>query len=216
MKQRILLADDHALMRAGMRALIDGMGHAEVVAEAGTGLEAVALVAEHQPDIVLMDISMPELNGLEALARIRRRDADVRVIMLSMHADEEYIVQSLRLGVAGYLLKDSATMELELALRSVAAGETYLSPAISRQVVDDYLGRLADSDGPLDRLTARQRQVLQLVAEGHSTRQCAELLNVSVKTVESHRANLMDRLGVRDLPGLVRFAVRHGLVSAEG
>jgi len=210
---RVLLADDHHLVRSGMRALLESFDGVEVVAEAANGWEVIDQARKHQPELALIDIGMPELNGLEALAELRQRVPDTRVIMLSMHAHEEYVLQALRQGASGYLLKDSATLELQLALRAVERNDTYLSPAISRQVIDDYLGRLEQGDSPLDRLTRRQRQVVQQIAEGYSTREIAERLNVSVKTVESHRANLMRRLDLRDVAGITRFAVRYGLVG---
>lgn len=213
MKLRVLLADDHNLVRSGMRALLEGLEDVEVIAEASNGWEAIEQALREKPDLALMDIGMPELNGLEALAELRRRLEDIKVIMLSMHAYEEYVLQALRLGAEGYLLKDSAPVELQLAVRAVQRNETYLSPAISRQVIDDYIGRLEQADSPLERLTQRQRQVLQLIAEGYSTRRIAERLSLSVKTVESHRANLMQRLELQDVAGVIRFAVRHGLVS---
>lgn len=213
MKLRVLLADDHHLVRSGMRALLESFDGIEVVAEAADGWEAIDQAREHQPDLALVDIAMPELNGLEALAELRQRVPKTKVIMLSMHAHEEYVLQALRQGASGYLLKDSAPLELQLAVRAVERNETYLSPAISRQVIDDYLSRLDQGDSPLDRLTRRQRQVVQQIAEGYSTREIAERLNVSIKTIESHRANLMRRLEVRDVAAIVRFAVRYGLVA---
>lgn len=213
---RILLADDHALVRAGMRSLIESFPNVTVVAETGNGREALELVGTRGVNIVLMDIAMPGMNGLEATARIVKEHPQVRVVILSMHANEEYIHQALHAGATGYLLKDAAPAELELALRAVARGETYLSPAISRHVVDDYLAQSpARGNAPAQRLTARQREILQLIAEGQSTKQIAALLGVSVKTVESHRADLMTRLGIRDLAGLVRYAIREGLVQPE-
>lgn len=211
----ILLADDHSLVRAGIRALLDNIGTVEVVAETGDGRQVLRLVKEHQPRLVLLDIAMPSLNGLEAAARIHRDFPDTSVIMLSMHANEEYVLQALRAGASGYLVKDAATAELEIALRSVINGKTYLSPSISKTLIDEYLGNSAKARSPLERLTARQREILQLVAEGRTTRQIAELLSVSVKTVETHRAQLMDRLEIRDIPGLVRYAIRTGLIQSD-
>lgn len=211
----ILLADDHSLVRAGIRALLDNIGTVEVVAETGDGRQVLRLVKEHQPRLVLLDIAMPSLNGLEAAARIHRDFPDTAVIMLSMHANEEYVLQALRAGASGYLVKDAATAELEIALRSVINGKTYLSPSISKTLIDEYLGNSAKARSPLERLTARQREILQLVAEGRTTRQIAELLSVSVKTVETHRAQLMDRLEIRDIPGLVRYAIRTGLIQSD-
>ncbi|MBW3566749.1 MAG: response regulator transcription factor [Proteobacteria bacterium] len=211
----VLLADDHGLVRAGIRALLDNIGNVDVVAETGDGRHVLRLVKEHEPRLVLLDIAMPSLNGLEAAARIHRDFPDTAVVMLSMHANEEYVLQALRAGASGYLVKDAATAELEIAIRSVINGKTYLSPSISKTLIDEYLGNSAKARSPLERLTARQREILQLVAEGRTTRQIAELLSVSVKTVETHRAQLMDRLEIRDIPGLVRYAIRTGLIQSD-
>ena len=213
---RILLADDHHLVRAGIRSLLEGLPDIEVVAETGDGRDAIELVRTRGPDLVLMDISMGGMNGLEATAHLLKEFPQLRIIILSMHANEEYVRQALHAGAAGYLLKDAATTELEVAVRAVARGETYLSPAISRHVIEEYLGgRGEPAAGPLAQLTVRQREVLQLIAEGKTTKQIAGLLDVSVKTAETHRAQLMERLGIRDVPGLVRFAIRHGLVHID-
>lgn len=217
---RVLLADDHTLVRAGFRMLLHSLPGIEVVAEADDGREALRLVATEQPDVILMDIAMPGLNGLEAAARVVREFPHVRIIMLSMHALEEYALHALRVGAAGYLLKDADTGELELAIRAVAGGETYLSPKVSRYVTD-YVRRTGGQAGldreisPLERLTPRQREVLQLIAEGHATQEIARMLNISVKTVETHRAQLMKRLDIHDIAGLVRYAIRVGLVPLE-
>jgi DNA-binding NarL/FixJ family response regulator len=212
---RILLADDHTLLRAGIRSLLEKMPGVEVVGEAADGREALNLVKTLQPNVVLMDIAMAGLNGLEATSRIAREFPNVRVIILSMHANEEYVLQTLRAGAAGYLLKDAATAELELAINAVARNDTYLSPAISKRVIEDYLGRTSGQKSPREQLTPRQREILQLIAEGKSTKEMAFVLNLSVKTVETHRAQLMDRLDVHDVPGLVRHAMRMGLVPPE-
>lgn len=213
---RILLADDHTLLRAGIRSLLEKMPGVEVVGEAADGREALNLVKTHLPNVVLMDIAMAGLNGLEATVRIARDYPNVHVIILSMHANEEYVLQTLRAGASGYLLKDAATAELELAVQAVARGDTYLSPAISKRVIEDYLGRTSgEKKGPLEQLTPRQREILQLVAEGKSTKEIAFILSLSIKTVETHRTQLMDRLGIHDVPGLVRYAMRMGLVPPE-
>jgi DNA-binding NarL/FixJ family response regulator len=212
---RILLADDHTLVRAGFRALLAGIPDVQVIAEAGDGREALRLIEEHQPDLVLMDISMPGLNGLEAAARVASESPYVRVIILSMHANEEYVVQALQSGAAGYLLKDADAAELEIAVRAVSRGETYLSPPVSKQVIADYLRRIGEGGSLLEALTPRQREVLQLIAEGHTSREMAQILGISLKTVESHRTALMRRLDIRDVAGLVRYAIRVGLVSPE-
>jgi DNA-binding NarL/FixJ family response regulator len=211
---RILLVDDHALVRAGMRSLLRDLPEVEVVAEAADGAEALAAAERERPDVVLMDIAMKGMNGLEAAARMRERLPGVKVVILSMHTSEEYVLLALRAGAAAYLIKDSATSELELALKCVMRGETYLSPAISRQVVDGYVQRVGAGAGP-DPLTPRQRDVLKRIAEGRSTKEIAYDLNLSVKTVETHRAQIMERLGIRDVAGLVRYAMRTGLIPPE-
>jgi DNA-binding NarL/FixJ family response regulator len=211
---RILLGDDHALVRAGIRALLESLEGISVVAEAGNGSEVLELARVHRPDVVLLDISMPGLGGLEVSAQLKQELPEVRVVMLSMHANEEYVLQALRSGAVGYMLKDSATAELELALRAVMQGETYLSPPISKQVVDGYVQRVGTEQPAPDNLTPRQRQVLQLIAEGHSTKEIAYRLELSVKTVETHRAQLMERLQIREIAGLVKYAIRNGIVTA--
>jgi len=211
---RVLLADDHALVRAGMRSLLRDIEGVEVVGEAADGGQALALAERERPDVVLLDIAMKGMNGLEAAARFRELHPGIKVIILSMHASEEYVLQALRAGAAAYLIKDSATAELELALRSVMRGETYLSPAISRQVVEGYVQRVGAGAGE-NPLTPRQREVLKRIAEGRSTKEIAFDLGLSVKTVETHRAQIMERLGIRDVAGLVRYAMRTGLVPPE-
>jgi DNA-binding NarL/FixJ family response regulator len=216
---RVLLADDHTLVRAGLRGLLESIPGVTVVAETGNGRQALALLLEHRPDVALVDITMPELNGLEVASRAAEEAPRTRVVILSMHASESYVAQALRARVSGYLVKDAAAEELPVLLRAVMRGETYLSPAISKQVVDGYLAKREDPaappQDPLATLTSRQREILQLLAEGRSTKEIATLLDVSAKTVETHRAQIMVRLGIRDVPGLVRFAIRVGLISAE-
>jgi DNA-binding NarL/FixJ family response regulator len=212
---RVVLADDHTLVRAGMRTLLQSLPGIEVVAEAQNGRDVLRLIEQHRPDVVMMDISMPELNGLEATARVARDWPGVRVIILSMHATEEYVCQALRAGAAGYLLKDADTAELELAVKSIARGESYLSPAVSRHVIGDYIRRTGSESNTLELLTPRQREVLQLVAEGNSTKEIARKLHVSVKTVETHRLQLMERLDIHDIASLVRYALRVGLIKPD-
>lgn len=212
---RVLLADDHALVRAGLRELLQKLPGVEVVAEAGDGREALALVKSALPNLVLLDITMKGLTGLEAAERIVKDFPGVKVVMLSMHANEEYVLRALRAGVSGYIIKDAAIVELELALKAVVAGETYLSPTISRSVIENYLGRTGGKTGSLEQLTPRQREILQLIAEGHSTKEIAFTLKLSVKTVETHRAQLMERLRIYDVAGLVRYALRVGLITPE-
>ena len=211
---RVLLVDDHALVRAGIRSLLRDIEGIEVVGEAADGAEALAIAGRERPDAVLLDLAMKGMGGLETAARFRELHPGVKVLILSMHASEEYVLQALRAGVVDYLIKDSATAELELALRSVMRGETYLSPAISRQVVEGYVQRVGADAGD-DPLTPRQREVLKRVAEGRSTKEIAFALGLSVKTVETHRAQIMERLGIRDVAGLVRYAMRSGLVPPE-
>jgi DNA-binding NarL/FixJ family response regulator len=213
---RVLLADDHTLVRAGIRALLEKLPGLTVAGEASDGREVLDLIKAHQPDIVLMDVSMPKLNGLEALARITRDFPRIHVIILSMHHNDEYVCQALKAGAAGYLLKKAATAELETALQRVVRGEIYLSREISSGFTKKFpLDQIAQSRGPLERLTSRQREILQLVAEGQTTKAIALMLKVSDKTVEYHRAKLMASLNIFDIPGLVRFAMRTGLISAE-
>jgi DNA-binding NarL/FixJ family response regulator len=213
---RILLADDHTLVRAGIRSLLEKMpAGIEIVGEAANGREALELIRTTMPDIVLIDVAMKELGGLEALPRITKNFPSVKVIILSAHANEEYVIRALRNGAAGYMLKDAATAELELAIKSVAEAKTYLSPSISRTVIDSYLERVGNVSSPLEHLTGRQREILQLIAEGKNTKEIAGLLGISIKTVEAHRLQLMARLDIHDVPGLVRYAIRSGLVSPE-
>jgi DNA-binding NarL/FixJ family response regulator len=214
MPLRVLLADDHALVRSGIRSLLQALDTVSVVGEAGDGVTALQLIEQLQPEVVLMDIAMPGLNGLDTLAQIHDRFPAVRVIILSMHTNEAYVSKALRSGAMGYLIKDAATVELELALQAVARGDTYLSPAVSRQLITNHLQRDSQTP-PVDPLTPRQRQILQAIAEGQTTQQMARALNISVKTVETHRAQLMARLGIHDVAGLVRYAIKIGLISAE-
>jgi DNA-binding NarL/FixJ family response regulator len=213
---RVLIADDHTLVRAGIRALLQGLEGVEVVAEAGDGREAMALAQVHRPDVLVIDIAMPHVSGLELAGRVARELPEARVIILSMHSNEEYASRALQAGAAGYLLKDSGLAELELAVRAVARGETYLSPAVSKHVIADYLRRTGGAPPESGSLTPRQRQVLRLIAEGKTTKAIARLLGVSVKTVETHRAQLMDRLDIHEVAGLVRHAIRIGLIEAGG
>ncbi len=219
---RVLLAEDHTLVRAGIRALLQNLTGIQVVAEASDGREALRLIKISQPDVVLMDIAMAGLNGLEATARVTKEFPTVRVIILSMHSTEEYVAQALHAGAAGYLLKDAVAAELELAVMAVARGETYLSPAVSKHVIADYLRRAGGGEAssgseppPSAPLTPRQREILQLIAEGRSTKEIAAILHLSVKTVETHRTQLMARLDIHDVAGLVRYAIRIGLVMPD-
>jgi DNA-binding NarL/FixJ family response regulator len=209
-KIRILLADDHALVRAGMKSLLESAEGFEVVGEAPNGREALRLAKALKPDVALFDIAMPDLNGLDAARRLGTECPEVRVLILSMHTDPGYVREAMQAGTAGYLLKDAGVEELELAIRAALRGERYLDPRISKQVIEGYVRGLDTPEGAA--LTPRQREILQLIAEGRSTREIAQRLHVSVKTVETHRAQLMDRLGIRDVAGLTRYAIRIGLV----
>jgi DNA-binding NarL/FixJ family response regulator len=211
----VLLADDHVLVRAGFRSLLETLPGIRVVAEANDGREALQLIVEHQPHVVLMDIAMPGLNGLEALGRVSEECPHVRVVILSMHANEEYVLRALRAGAAGYMLKDASPAELEMAIQSAAAGEIYLSPGVSGHVAEYVQRTEKPASCAFDRLTPRQREVLQLIAEGHTTQSIAHLLGLSVKTIETHRMNLMKALDIHDIAGLVRYAIQKGVISAD-
>ncbi len=213
---RVLLADDHTLVRNGIRALLEKIQAIEVVAEAADGREALELIEEERPQVALMDINMPGLNGIETTADIKRRFPETRVLMISVHTNADFVSQALRAGASGYLPKDATPMELEFALRAVARGETYLSPRVSGDLVDRFVRSTGGGQSPLELLTPRQRQILQLIAEGHGTKQIGSRLNVSIKTVEGHRALLMERLGIHDIAGLALFAARAGLVEPDG
>lgn len=209
---KVLIADDHVLVRAGIRALLEQYADIQVVAEASNGREALQLIRKHQPNVVLMDIAMPELNGLDAIRQLSKESANVHSIILSMYSDEEHVWHALRAGAAGYLVKGGALAELELAIKAVARGQTYLSPGVSKPIIKEYVLR-ADS-GVSESLTPRQREILQMIAEGKSTKQIAHILNVSAKTIESHRSKLMKRLDAKDIATLVKHAVRLGLVGS--
>jgi DNA-binding NarL/FixJ family response regulator len=212
---RVVLADDHTLVRAGIRALLEKLPDVHVVAEASDGREAVHLVTTTQPDVVLMDIAMPGLNGLEATRRLVKEFPAIRVLILSMHKNEEYVWQALRAGAVGYLLKDADLAELALAITAVTRGETYLSPPISKHVIREYVQRVGGEETGLEQLTPRQREILQLIAEGHTTKMIAQRLGLSVKTVETHRAQMMERLDIHEIAGLVRYAIRMGVVLPD-
>ena len=208
----VLIADDLALVRAGVRALLEHSSDMQVVAEAGDGRQALQMVHEYRPDVVLMAITLPAMNGIEATARITKEFPAVRVVILSSHTGEEYVWQAFRAGASGYLPKAASPQELDEAIKSVLRGKIYLSRLLSRQITD--FDRLMRSElSLLERLTPRQREILQLIAEGKSTKGIAKDLEISVKTVETHRAQLMDRLGIHDVAGLVRYAIRAGLIK---
>lgn len=219
-KRRVILADDHVLVRAGIRSLIEDVDDHEVIDEAGDGERAVELAARHRPELMVLDINMPRLDGLQALPRIKQASPETRVLVISVYDSADFVMQALRNGADGYMLKDFAAVELALAVQALAAGRTYLSPAISAAVVQRAIGQVAEpvsAPAPLAEaelpLTPRQRDILKRVVSGLSMKEIAYELNLSVKTVESHRAQIMDRLQIRNLPQLVLYAVRHGLVT---
>lgn len=211
---RVIIADDHHLVRQGLRALLENSHEIQVIGEAATGYEAVELVEKLQPEVVVMDLSMPQLDGVQAASRILDLNAPTQVVVVSMHADTAIIQGLVRRGVKGYLLKDALSSELVLAIRSASVGKLYLSPTISESVMNMLLSPPGDNGGP--NLTAREREVLQLVAEGYTNTAIATMLSISVKTVEKHRANLMTKLEVDDLATLIRVAIRRGLIFMDG
>jgi two-component system, NarL family, response regulator NreC len=207
---RILLADDHAVVRQGFKMILDAQADMEIVGEAGNGREAVDLVEKLKPDVVVMDVAMPELNGIEATRRVTDLSPHTRIIALSMHKDSVYVREVLRAGARGYLLKDSGAVDLVSAVRAVARGEGYLSPAVSNAVLDDYRRHVTN---PIDLLTSREREVLQMLAEGKTNKEIATVLNLSVYTVDAHRGRIMEKLNLHSINELVRFAVRNGLID---
>ena len=209
---RILIADDHALVRAGFRGLLQGIEGVIVVAEAADGQQAWDLIRTEQPTVALLDISMPGLNGLDLTARIASQNPQTKVIMLSMHASEDYILRAVKVGASGYLLKDATPEELSAAIKTVVAGGTYFNAMTSPKLVQT-IGRDESVREPLDMLTPRQREILQLIGEGYSTKEIANLLDISIKTAEAHRTQLMNRLGLHDIASVVRYAIRTGLVE---
>lgn len=212
---RVLLADDHALILAALRLLVERIEGLKVVAEAFNGRDAIALAREHRPDLVIMDISMRELNGIEATSLIKAEMPGSHVLILSSHTTEEFVHRAIKAGASGYIVKDSLPHELSDAIRAVMRGDCYLSSSVSKHLVAGFVRGSATQESSLALLTARQREILQMVAEGKSTKKIAHVLGLSVKTVETHRAALMERLDIRDVAGLVLFAVRHGLVSVD-
>jgi two-component system response regulator NreC len=207
---RILLADDHAVVRQGFRMILSAHADLEIVGEAGNGREAVELAATLRPDVVVMDVTMPELNGIEATRRLTAENPHIRVVALSMHKDSVYVREILRAGARGYLLKDSVADDLVAAVRAVAGGEGYLSPGVSNAVLDDYRKHVTN---PIDLLSSREREVLQMLAEGKTNKEIAVTLNLSVYTVDAHRGRIMEKLNVHSINELVRFAIRNGLID---
>lgn len=212
MPTRIVLIDDHRLVRAGIAALLRDLPGVTVIGEGASGAEAIELVGSLEPEVLFLDLVMPGMSGLDVLPRINESHPELKVIVLSMHASEEHVVRALQLGAVGYMLKDGAPTELAQALETVAKGEIWLSPTISRRVITDYLRRTTERDPPLDTLTQRQRQVLAGIAEGFGTREISAQLGLSIKTVETYRTQIMLRLDIHDVAGLVRYAIRHGVV----
>jgi len=214
-KIRVLLVDDHALVRAGIRALLERGELVEVVGEAGDGRDALELIEKLRPDVVLLDLAMPQLSGFEVLKATSRKFPQVHVIVLTVHDEEEYAFQALRAGAAGYLPKSAASAELRLAIEHVISGKKYLSPTVEQRATFELGRNTPEGPASLSERTPRHREVLTLIAEGHSTKDIARTLNISVKTVETHRAQLMDRLDIHDIASLVRYAIKMGLVSIE-
>src|SRR5579864_4492663 len=211
----VLLADDHQLIRAGLRLVVEQQPDLRVLGEADDGRQAVALTQSLKPDVVVMDIGMPNLNGIEAARQITEVAPEVAVVMLSMHSDEGYVLRALRAGARAYLLKDSAVADLVRAIHAVVEGKSFFSPAVSKVLLEDYVRKLqrTGAEDSYDLLTPREREVLQLVAEGKSNKEVATLLNLSVYTVETHRANILEKLKLKSLPELILYAVRKGIIS---
>lgn len=214
---RVLLVEDHTIVRKGLRSLLEYEPDIEIVGEAADGREALQKIEELTPDVALMDLAMPGLNGLEATRQSRRRFPHTSVLILSVHTNEEYVLEVLRAGASGYVVKKAAPDELVGAIKAVFAGESYLSPSVSRQVIDDYLRQTANAaeEDSYQSLTDREREVLQLLAEGHTNREVAEMLSISVKTVETHRAHLLEKLGISTLADLIKFAIRKGVITLD-
>jgi len=212
---RIALADDHAVMRTGLRLVLERQADFTVVGEASDGREAVALVQREAPEVLVMDIGMPNLNGIEAARQVAAAAPQVAVVILSMHSDEAYVLRALKAGARGYLLKESAESDLIAAIRAVHAGKAFFSPAVSRMLVEDYVRQLQDREieDSYELLTTREREILQLVAEGKSNKEVAAVLNLSLYTIETHRGNLMEKLGLHTVPELILYAVRKGVIS---
>jgi len=213
----VLLVEDHTIVRKGLRALLEAESDIQVVGEAEDGRQALELVQQLSPDVVLMDIGMPGLNGFEATRQIKHQFPRTKVVVLTMHTHHEYVYQVLQAGASGYVIKQAATEEVIAAIRAVHRGESFLSPSISTQVIEEYLRKASDTEmaDPYERLTTREREVLQLVAEGHSTQDIAERLVISTKTVETHRAHLMEKLDIRTIAGLTQYAIRKGVIKLE-
>jgi DNA-binding NarL/FixJ family response regulator len=217
-KTRVLLAEDHTIVRKGLRSLLDKETGIKVVGEAEDGREAIVKAEELHPDVVVIDIAMPGLNGLEATRQIKKRFPDMKILILTMHTNEEYVLQTLNAGASGYLVKKAALAELISAINAVHKGDSFLSPSISRTVIDEYIRRskeISEGEEGFEQLTVREREVLQLIAEGRKTREIAELLYISIKTVETHKAHIMDKLDIHSTAELTRYAIRKGIISSD-
>jgi len=212
---RVMIADDHQLVRSGLRGLLEREGEFKVVAEAADGFEAIELATVHKPDIILLDVGMPRLNGTDAAQRLSEKLPSSRIIILSMHSDEGYVLKALKAGARGYLLKASPEADVLAAVRAVAAGNAYFSPSITKLLVEDYVGELRRRgvEDSYDLLTLREKEILQLLASGKSNRDIADLLHISIYTVETHRAAVMKKLNLRGIPELILYAVRKGIIS---
>ncbi|MFE8070325.1 response regulator transcription factor [Marinobacteraceae bacterium S3BR75-40.1] len=216
--KKVILIDDHSLVRAGLKAVIENLDGYRVVAEGDDGDQVLDLVLEHQPDVLILDLEMRKVSGLDALLQLQQHDPKLPVIILSMHDNADFVVEALERGASGYLLKNAAQVELELALQVVLEGQLYLSPRISRDVIGQLFAasRTVPNQKEKDPLTPRQREILRLLAEGRSTKEIAYHLDLSVKTVESHRSQIMDRLGIRDIAGLIHYALKTGMIELDG
>ena len=212
---RIVLADDHTIMRSGLRAVLDRYSDMQVVGEAADGRQAIQCVEENRPEVIVMDVAMPNLNGIEAARQISAKHPGVSIVVLSMHSDEGYVLRALKAGARGYLLKDSAEGDLITAIRAVSQGKAFFSPAISRMLVDDYMRQLQQRgvEDSYELLTTREREILQLLAEGRSNKDIARMLDLSLYTVETHRSNLMEKLNLHGIPELMLYAIRKGVIS---
>lgn len=212
-ESRIVIAEDHTILREGLRALLSSEAELRVVGEAKDGREAIQCAEQLEPDLILMDLSMPKMNGVEAIREIKNRIPETRVLALTVHKAEEFVLEVLQAGADGYVLKDASSEELMMAIRSVLGGQRYLSPAVSQMVIDGYLAGRKTCESPWDTLTKREREILKLIAEGHKNKEIADYLCISVKTVEKHRANLMKKLDLHSAAALTAYAMERGLVT---
>lgn len=216
-KTRVMIVDDHALMRDGIIAFLKFYNDIEIVGEASNGLEAIEKAGKLQPDVIIMDISMPELGGIEATVEIKKKHPDIKVLILSQYDDKEYVSRLLKAGISGYILKQAVGTDLITAIRAVAKGESYLYSSIATKVIDGYLGRFGEisAEDPYEKLTDREKQVLKLIAEGHSHKEIAEMLNISTKTVIAHQTNISEKLDMRSRAALIKFAITKGIIKLD-